>query len=720
MKLSINTFLLVLLLSRLAFASSNAPAIPVIEAGHEAEIEGLFSEIGKGATSGWSVPDISIPRDRIQAHFLGPQGQKFILELRYPSNNTKAIAKSPSFEFFVMENQNISIESAIAIAQESAKEISIKDDGSFWISRSEGVSPVIKSTLGRWFSTPGGLATIAWMTALWFLAVFLSIIVIRNKPWQDKTSRRVLIEIIILTTLALVVRQWLMTPGAGQNVARIPIPSLPPYSYPQFGCGYGGWVLSWYMILGVDDSVAFFAGGIAGALTVIPVYLLAWKGFKERWAGFVAATAIALWSVHARLSATNDEGSLIALLLVSALALIVVADSKKSSSLLICGWLAGCLGATVRPEASLALLPLGLIVLGMPAVRRLQFRIPTLLVTTALGVVTCLAVYTAGTEAMSGGFSPLYCATNLEALGLFDLTERSLLGPPLTPWILTVLLLVGLLLAFYKTRLRVLLWCCVTLLPSLPLACFSKPNIITARYHLHSVPIAAVMVGLGASWLAITLIRILPRAGKWLVTFVALASLIPVLTPILNPPDEPTFKLEYDFFRKNITKIPAGCKVLLNHWDGDIGLRTQAYLTNLLELDHIWIESTNDLDASKECLVYWQAASCRAAPQIIQHGDIDILPSCKSIESVYRLKPIATDNLPARPEFTDYYFIDPVPVGFYRLQPLTPSYSESDCQGWTCWWSTTTRLFMQMSSACSLSGKSNISKSESGAASPNR
>jgi len=712
--------LLVILLSRLASASSNAPAIPVIETGREAEIEELFSEIGKGETSGWSVPDISIPKDRIRAHFVGPQGQKFILDLRYPASNTRAIAKSPSFEFFVVENQNISIERATAIAQESAKQISKKDNGLFWTMKSKRLTPVIESRLGRWLSTPGGLATIAWMTAFWFLAIFLLIIVIRNKPWQDKTTRRVMIEIIILTTLSLVVRQWLMTPGAGQNVARIPIPSLPPYAYPQFGCGYGGWILSWYLILGVDDSVAFFAGGMAGALTVIPVYLLAWKGFKERWAGLVAAIAITLWPIHARLSATNDEGSLIALLLVSALALIVVAERKKSSALLVCGWLAGCLGATIRPEASLALLPLGLCVLSMPVVRRLQFRISTLLVTAVLGAVTCLAVYTAGTEAMSGGFSPLYCATNLEARGLFDLTERSLLGPPLTPWILTVLLLVGLPLAFFKTRMRALLWCCVSLLPSLPLACFSKPNIITARYHMHSVPIAAVMVGLGASWLAITLMRNWPRVGKWLVSLVTVASLVPVLTPILNPPDEPTFKLEYNFFRKHITMIPAGCKILLTQWNGDIGLRTQAYLTDLLQLEHIWIEPSIDLDASKECLVYWQAASCRATPLTIQSGDLDILPSCKSIETAYRLEPIATDNLPARPEFTDNYFIDPVPVGFFRLRPLSPSTSSRNCQDWTCWWSTTTRLFIKMSSACSLSGKSNISKSDRGAASLNR
>ncbi len=79
---------------------------------------------------------------------------------------------------------------------------------------------------------------------------------------------------------------------------------------------------------------------------------------------------MALWPIHARMSPTNDEGSLIALLVISSLALVIAAGRTKSSLLLVCGWIAGCLGATIKPEVALALPPIGILVLVMPETRR--------------------------------------------------------------------------------------------------------------------------------------------------------------------------------------------------------------------------------------------------------------------------------------------------------------------------------------------------------------
>jgi hypothetical protein len=645
----------------------------IIEAGREAEIESLFSGIGQGNTAGWQVPDIEIPKDRIRAHLSGPHGEKLVIELRDNQGRKDAAGSTPSFELFVVSSHGLDDQARTLLVRNVAQAIANKDDGEFWHLIASPAANLSPSRPNPWFSSLGALATLAWMAAFWSLLILGLVFALRRKPWKEPEQRRILIEIAVLTIAAFIIRQWLMIPGPGQMVSRLPEPSAPPSGYPQFGCGFGGWILGWFWIFGSDDKIAFMAGAVAGALTVIPVYFLAWFGSGSRWAGLAAGAAMVLWPIHARLSPTDDAGGLIALLLISSLALVISSGRFKSGSLLFLGWLAGCLAATTRPEMSLALLPLGVIVLITPSIRKIQFRPLVLAPTILLGLLTCMAVYTASIEAMSGGFSPLFCATNSEARGLFDLFGgRSILAPPRTPWPFTVLFLAGLVVSLFRTRGRTILWLCIGLLPALPTACFSRTDIVTARYQLQLVPLGATLAGMCVAWLWEAMLRIRPRFGSFLVILAASAAAVIAAKPLVFRPLEPTFKLEYRFFRENIGKVPAGCRIVRISWPyGDIGLRVPTYLTRLLGLDLSWVEPSAELDPSKGCLAYWQPASCRAWSQSLKSATWAVMPECLAIESAFRLDPIATTGLPSRPEFCDNYRIDPVPVGFYRLLPKT-------------------------------------------------
>ncbi len=641
----------------------------IIEAGREAEIEALFGGIGQGDSAGWQVPDIEIPKDHIRAHLSGPDGESLVIDLRDRQGRKDALGTTPSFELFLVNSHGLDEQTRKLLIRSVTQSIAGKDSGEFWHMIAAPAANLSPSSPNPWFSSIGAFATIGWMAAFWILVILVIFVTLRRKPWREVEHRRVLIELAVLTIAAFCIRQWLMIPGPGQMVSRLPDPSAAPSGYPQFGCGFGGWILGWFWIFGSNDSVAFLAGAVSGALTVIPTYVLAWLGSGKRMAGLAAGVAIALWPIHARLSPTDDAGGLLALLVISSLALVISSGRLRSGTLLFCGWLAGCLAATTRPELSLALLPLGVIILVTPSIRNIQFRPAVLVPTALLGLLTCLAVYSAGIEAMSGGFSPLFCATNSEARGLFDLFGgRSILAPPRTPWPLTVMFLSGLIVSVFRTRGRTILWLCLGLLPALPTACFSRTDIVTARYQLQLVPMGAALAGMCAAWMWAAMVKIQPRFGRWVAILAAAAAIIVTAKPLVFRPPEPTFKLEYNFFRNNIGKVPAGCRIVRISWHyGDIGLRVPTYLTRLLGLDLSWVEPSPELDPSKGCLAYWQPASCRAWSLSVKSKDWAVMPECLAIESNFRLEPIATGKLPSRPEFCDNYNVDPVPVGFYRL-----------------------------------------------------
>ncbi len=551
------------------------------------------------------------------------------------------------------------------------------EDGDFWKvvsarSDPERIDPASSQRpspwLSGWLGSPGGMATVGWQLGLLVLVGLLLATGLRRRIWRHPDALRLLAELAGLVALAFVVR-WLLLPiGPGNLESHLPDPAHPPTHFEHFGPGPGAWALGWFWLLGADDRVVFFAGALAGSLTVIPVYCLARLTSPYRLAGPLAGLLLALWPIHARLSATDDQWVLIALLLASAVALAVAADRAAAGSLLVGAWLAAALAATTRPEPALALAPLGLLVLLRPTSRRLQLR-PLLLAGSALVLALAgLVLYYTISKALRDGFDPSGGLRPEHLFRLLGLDGGSVLGPPRSPWLLTVCFAVGAAAALVARRGRPALWLAAGWLPALPTAVIAQDDFITARYQLALVPMAAATMALGLVWLGGRLARRWPRLTRPALPALAAVPLLAAAWGCLQPPPEPTFRREYRFFRNHIEEIPENCRLLLVRWNVDLGLGPPTHLTRLLATGHGWIAVSDALDPSAACLVYWQPASCRASAPDPVNTAAGLLPDCQLVESRFRLEPLATTELPAITGFCETYRVDPVPVGFYRLR----------------------------------------------------
>lgn len=561
------------------------------------------------------------------------------------------------------------------------------DEADFWKVVSARAAPAADESAGSgappaavwssgWLGSPGGLATVGWQAGLLLLLGLLSATALRRKIWRHPDALRLLAEIGGTVLLAFLVR-WLLLPvGPGNLYSQLPDPAHPPAHFEHFGPGLGAWALGWFWLLGADDRVAFLAGALAGSLTVIPVYCLARLASPHRLAGLLAGTLLALWPIHARLSATDDQSVLIALLLAAAVALVVAADRAGGGSWLLAAWLAAGLAATTRPEPALALAPLGLLVLLQPTSRRLQLR-PLVLAGSALVLaLTGLVLYYTISKALRGGFDPSGGLRAEHLLRLLGFDGGSVLVPPRSPWLLTVCFSLGAAAALVAGRGRPALWLAAGWLPALPTASLARDDFITARYQMALVPMAAAATVVGLIWLGGRMARRWPRLSRPVVPALAAVPLLAAAWGCLQPPPEPTFRREYRFFRSHIEEIPDDCRLLLVRWNVDLGLGPPTHLTRLLATGHSWLAVSDTLDPDTACLVYWQPASCRAsAPDPISTAN-GLLPDCQLVESRYRLEPLATTELPAITGFCETYRVDPVPIGFYRLRsrgPVEPS-----------------------------------------------
>ncbi|HUU01980.1 MAG TPA: hypothetical protein VM425_11090 [Myxococcota bacterium] len=650
----------------------------VIETGREAEIEAMFSGVGAEAATGWRVANIAIEHDHIRAELSGPRNELVILDFVHPGRGHEHVAQTDSFDVVLSKAEGIEPDRAVEIARKIAARVNQKDPGGFWKkfssqpdipSPAEPYSPPsLRNRLEEFLSSPVGIAALAWIAGLLGLVALLAIETVRRRPWKNSETKRALIEMGLLVGVALFLRWMLVDAGPANQVIRLPSPFGPPGEYPELGTGLCAWVFGWTSLLGTNDMTLFFAGALAGAVTVVPVYLLGWRVSGSRLAGLVSGLAIAVWPVHAWLSPTDDPAVVISLLSAVAVAAVVTAGRVASAILLVAGWLALVLAAAFRPEPALGWLPLGLMILCDPASRRLQFR-PTALCASILVIAAGMAeIYLPVINAM-GYQSPL-CSLQ-EFAGLLGLVgSDSILLPPRTPFVLSCLFITGLVLAARASRGRTILWLLVGLLPAVPTAGLASTDLVTARYQLALVPFAAVFAGVGGLWVADHAARLFESQRRWIpAAFGALITLVSLYALCHRPP-EPTFRREYKFFRENLAKVPAGCRIVhVGSWDADLGMMIPAHLSRWLGLGHHWIDPAADLDPDSGCLAYWRPASCGAvhADSLLPDGRY-YLPSCYLIESTYRLEPIAEKDLPAITGFSDRYTVDPVRVGFYRLR----------------------------------------------------
>lgn len=639
-----------LAVAALLLVAAPVVAQPRIGPGHEAEVSALFEALGHGETAGWVVGDIAIQPDRIRAELHLPDGTAAAVELRHPAAAPPGASRTPSFSVVVVGPADL--------GPAVARTLAPRDDGGFWERvgvAGAGAAP----TSARRFGHP------LWLVGLAALALLLlATALVRRRPWRDPVAWRALLEIVALVAAAFVVRRVLFPAGPGNLRSHLPDPSSAPAELPPFGPGYDAWARLWFALAGADDHAAFLAGALAGALTVAPVYLLGWFGTGRRACGVAAGIALVVLPIHARLSPTDDPASLVGLLTATALVCVVAAERLASRGLLAAAWLAGALAATTRPEAALALLPLLALVLVQPVTRRLQRRPVDLALAGVVLVPTAWLVAVVAAPAvatMSGGGNWPDARSLARLLGV---DGGSTLGPPLSPLAVGLLALLGLAVAVRWTRGRALLWLAVGLLPAVPTARLAGPHLVTARYQAALLPVAAVLLGLGAVWLGDRLLDRWPRLRGLLVRGgVALAVGVLALVAF-DPPPEPTFRLEYAFFERHLAEIPRGCRILRLDWDGDFGLEPPTHLSALRRLDHVWVAADDAPEPQDGCLVWWRPAACttrlpdRPGPAA----------ACAAVEARYRLSPLAEAWLPARPGFVEAYGAGRVRVGFYVLR----------------------------------------------------
>ena len=530
---------------------------------------------------------------------------------------------------------------------------------------SEIIPPAWRVSLARWFLCPGGLAVVAWFLGLAALLGLLVSALLRYKPWRHSGSAFACVQTLFVLFLAFAVRWCLVDPGPGNLYSLLMEPMSPTHNLPLFGPGFRAWSMIWLGLFGLDDSTVFLAGAFTGALTIVPLMVLARSTDSGRWVALAAGLVLALWPIHARLSSTDDPAGLIALLLLSAVTLIELARRLASAELLIGSWLAATLAAAIRPEPALVLGCLALVVVSSPVLRRLQLR-PK--VAFASGLVLAIGgVLLAGSiSAAAANFSPFDSLAPYHLLRLLGMEGGSILVPPQSHWTLSIMVLIGAIAAVRLVGWRALLWLLIGLLPALPTAALARADAVTARYQLALIPFAALFVGLGLTWLSGLLPKVAPRALGWL--SVCLAGVIGwvAVWQLFVPPPEPTFRLEYHFFRQHLLQVDPDCKLVQTRWEGDYGLGPPVQLPGMIGSGHQWVRATDYLDPDAECLVYWQAASCRAR-WLDAEQKAELQPECDRIENGFRLEPIAAGYIPARTGFYETYSLDPVPVGFYRL-----------------------------------------------------
>jgi hypothetical protein len=134
---------------------------------------------------------------------------------------------------------------------------------------------------------------------------------------------------------------------------------------------------------------------------------------------------------------------------------------------------------------------------------------------------------------------------------------------------------------------------------------------------------------------------------------------------VVRPPPEPTFRLEYRYFRREVDRLPDLCRLVRTPLEGDLGLEPPEPLYRILRRGSEWVDPGDALDAGRECLLWWRPSACGAVDPRGRGGP----GACRAMEERFLLEPLAVTTLPARPGFVERFSSSELRVGFYRLRP---------------------------------------------------
>ncbi len=656
---------------------------PVIGPGREAEVQALFRSVGTDATSGWRVTDLLISQTEIQASLVGPDGATLGLALVHPSQADSRL-ETPSFRVLLRNSSGLPGSQLQAILERLAGQVAQVDRGDFWLDSAlqnaeRGRPPPRESS--RWTAWEiGNLSWSAWML-LW-AGVILAVL-FRLRPWASREGRAVLLDLLWLVALAWVLRDLIAPAGPGNLYSRVPVPPFPNSDLPFFGPGFHAWLMPWFYLMGPSDDLIFSLGAVMGSLAIVPVYLLTRTLSGSRVASLAASLLLATWPVHLFLSPTDDSTVLVATFIATGLVFLWQAQARAARLMLLGTWLSLSLAATTRPDAALAMLPVMALVFADPTLRRLQLSLPALLLTAALAAWVLACEWATLVEATST-FARTGASRPVDLLKLFGSEHASIFYPPYSLWAVVALALGGLAVSWrrgggYRLTLSLL----ASLLPALATLKMLGEDPVTKRYQLSVIPLAACSAGLAIGWLSDQLSRRVPGRSwaGWALAAIVVAGL--GSWGVLAPVDEPTYRLEYRFFRAHLASVPQGCRIVRPVFDEDLGLNSPEHLSAFLGLSHRWIRPEELSEPSTGCLAYWRPASCHASSpkQINAHLPPPFEAQCAELDHQREWKPLAITELPARRGFCETYSRDPVPLGFYLASPSGPAESPAVVPG---------------------------------------
>jgi hypothetical protein len=539
----------------------------------------------------------------------------------------------------------------------------------------------------------GGL--IHWSCWLWVACLLVTlgtatVAVAGTRCWRRPDARATGAELVLLCGVGFVVRRFLMSTVLLDWPSRMPLPWV--CSEPRNGPGYHTFANLCYLLGGVGDRSVVTGIVLMGALTAAPVYLLVRLATGHRSWGFAAGLAIALLEPHARMSNADDPAALVALLVVSALALAEAGRATGGAWFAPAACLTAALAAMTRPEVFSAFAVVIAFLVLDPSLRALLRR-PAVLALSLAGCLVAAASLAGAVGTRHAAGQPLLpgaLATVDVLWGLF--TRHLVVLPPEAPAVFGALLGLGVIVAVRASRGTAIAWLLTGLAPVVA-SMRDAGTSVAQKHQVSLLPVAAAFAGVGAAWLCDQAAARAPRRRLLVQIAAGLAGLAVLGWWLRHPQPPPTFALEYQFFESHLAMVPRGCTVMFPRTPGGYGLQTPTHLSALRGLDHQWTRASDRLDPEDGCLMYWKPAACHHglvpdawvpwSELLWDFGwmgdsedgtvlDMFVPPrDCFVVERAYRLEPVAETILPGRLGHRGMFRSDAVPVGFYRARALS-------------------------------------------------
>ena len=349
----------------------------------------------------------------------------------------------------------------------------------------------------------------------------------------------------------------------------------------------------------------------------------------------------------------------------------------------------------LRPDAPWLIVPATLLALARPPDAPRRARLPS--PTAAACALLFVMINAAPTLwALSGHVEGSHMAQHFVLTG--TLIGSPWADPDMTPRALAALVVFGAGVVIFRHRKMELLWLAATMV-ALPLDApatgrfadllshrghaFAIPmaapvlqqqdkttfhQYANARYHIPAMHLACGLAGAGTAGLLGLLAWLSRRrvpAARLVAAGVVCAAALPgvdLLHRMWTP------QREFELFRANVSRLDPQCQVVTMIDVRDAGFVPFEYLSTGKVVDAAAFLAQPDTD---DCTFYYRAGNC-FTHDLVPNSDwpgFEVNPVCRSLEQRFELIPIAERAVAAVPYRGEVYARDPLPLGFYRLQP---------------------------------------------------